>query len=204
MSVDVGDVVRVVGRMTDMYGSLIENVYFVKHTGTSTAGNIPFLSAAEVWLSTAYARVQASMPTTVTPVDVVCDKVSWVGGKLVTTENIGTIPWTTWSGGTATGEGLPQGNAAVVNFPGQSPGIQGRKYVGPLGEVAQANGVLTSAAQTQLTLFAGDVLSGFLVGVEQMTFVLMSSKYAQAVGVLSAVIKAVVGYQRRRKQGVGA
>ena len=126
------------------------------------------------------------------------------GGKVTVIQPVGDIPWTTWSGGTATGDELPQGCAAVCNFPSVSPGVQGRKFLGVLVETAQANGTLSSAAQTAVGNFVTGLLNGFSYSAETFLPVLMSTKYAAYREIVSGIVKTVVGYQRRRKPGVGA
>lgn len=204
MAIQVTDRVRCVARMSDINGSLIENAYVLLHAGSAEVSNSAFLTAIEARLSAMYADIEAMMPNTLTPTDIVCDLVEFEGGVLKNLGHVGTIAWTTWSGGTGTGEGLPQGNAAVVNFPTASVGVQGRKYLGPFVENQQANGILESTFQSALATFAATLLSELSVGGQAFNSGVMSSKTANFVAYATAVIKAVVGYQRRRKSGVGA
>lgn len=204
MGIADGDIVKVVARMQDINGSDIINTYYYIASGVLALTDADFLTAVESELSTAYALMEDQMPSTVTPVDIKADKVSFVSGKVVQGDPVGTIPWTTWSGGQGAADGLPQGCAAVVDFTVTSAGVQGRKYMGPLTEATQSNGVLVGTCLADLAAFAAEVLDGFTAGGGQLTSIVMSTKYAAAIGLASAVVKAVVGYQRRRKSGVGA
>lgn len=198
------EVVKVVAKMTDVNGSLIENVFHYLNSTGSTVDDATFLTDIEDELSEEYAIIEGSMPDTLTPLEIECDVVAFSGGELQTVHPVGTIAWTTWSGGTATGDGLPQGAASQINFPTGSPGVQGRKYFGPLAEAVQNNGNLSSSAQTNLATMAVDFLLGVSGTWGTMFPVVMSQKYGAAVGLASAVVREVVAYQRRRKSGRGA
>lgn len=196
--------IRVIAQQQDVNGSLIQNVFFFKHTGTTDVDEAVFLTAVESELSLAYAEMEDYIPNTCDPTTILCDIVGFVGGVIKTLGTVGEIAWTSWSGGTGTGEGLPQGCAAVSNFTTLSPGVLGRKYVGPLTEGSQNAGVLIGAAQTALAAFAAEILDGFLASSQQFDQVLMSTRFALAIDVAGAVVKSIIGYQRRRKSGVGA
>ena len=203
MAVNVGDVVKCVAKMQDTNGSLIENVYFFKHNGTAAVSNTAFLTAVEAEISALMAYIQGYIPNSCTPVSIACDAVIFYEGKMTVLRTIGEVPWSTWGGGTATGAGLPQGCAAVVNFPTETPGVVGRKFFGVLTEGAQDGGSLLTAVQTALGTLIVDYLAGFLTGSEQFDPVVMSTKMSAAVALVSGIVNAVVGYQRRRKAGVG-
>lgn len=204
MAITTGELVRSVAIMNDVNGSQIENVYHHQYTGTPDVTESAYLTGIEAELSAMYATVEGQIPNTLTPVEIVCDVVVFSSGKVITVRAVGTIAWTTWAGGTGSGEGLPQGVAAVVNFPTSSVGVVGRKYLGPFGEGAQSGGVLTSAAQTALASFAAAFLDGFTLSASTLFPILMSTKFAAPVGGLTSVVKAVMGYQRRRKAGRGS
>lgn len=199
-----GAVAKVVATMQDENGSLIENVYFYQNTGAGDIVQSSFMTAVEAELSTMYAFIENYIPDTCLPVSIEADVVAFSGGKLIVTQNIGEIAWTTWSGGTGTGEGLPQGCAAVCSFPSVSPGAVGRKYFGPLTETAQGGGELISGLQTALASLIAEFLDGFSVGTDTCEPCVMSTKYAALKLLVSGIVNAVVGYQRRRKNGVGS
>ena len=196
MAVTQNDVVRCVAQMQDVNGSTIENVYFYEHTGPTSMPNTDFLVLVEAELSTNYSYIEAYMPNSLEPVQISCDIVVFSGGSLIVSQPVGDIQWTTWGGGTATGEGLPQGCAAVINLPTVSPGVQGRKFMGPLTEGSQDGGILETACQTALGNFATGLLNGFTYATESVLPRIMSSKFSAE--------REIVGYQRRRKSGVGA
>lgn len=203
MAVAVGDVVKCVAKLQDLNGSLIENIWFYRNDGTASVSNTDFLTAVETELSSLYTYFQSYLPSSLDTVSIACDIVIFISGKLTVSQPVGDVPWTTWSGGTGTGAGLPQGCAAVVNFPTVSPGVVGRKFFGPMTVAAQDDGELDSTFQGQLASFVTDYLGGMSVAGETFDPVLMSTKYAAYRDISSGIINSVVGYQRRRKAGVG-
>jgi hypothetical protein len=203
MSIFADDWVRIVVRMTDINGSSIQNAYHYQHTGSGSVAEGAFLIAVESEMASMYGYIEDNIPDSLTPLDITCDVVDFSGGELVVLRNVGTIAFTTWNGGTATGDGLPQGNAAVVNLPTYEAGVLGRKYIGPLVEAVQNNGILGSGILADLATYAADFIGGFDASAEPFSPGVMSTKLAQGVLIASAVLNAVVGYQRRRKSGVG-
>lgn len=204
MTIAVGAVCRIIAQQQDVNGSIIQNVFHYQHNGTNPLIESTFLGYFENALSGAYAQIEDYIPNTCDPVSLVCDVVAFSGGKIVTTAPIGEIAWTTWAGGTGSGEGLPQGCAALANLTTFKPGVQGRKYVGPLTEGCQNGGVLIAAAQTALAAFAADIIGTMVPGGENFDPVVMSTKLSLPVFLQGVIAKAVVAYQRRRKAGSGS
>jgi hypothetical protein len=101
---------------------------------------------------------------------------------------------------------LPHGAAAVIHAKTTDPDVQGTKYVPGLAEGSQASSVWTGAALTALVSFAnnwtqsfdGDITEALIgPGVWSPTrenFFLFNQV---------EVVNTLVGYQRRRKPGVG-
>lgn len=203
MTISAGDWVRVVARMSDINGSAIQNAFHYFHDGVGDVFDGAFLTAVEQELSDMYTFIEDNIPDTVTPLDIVCDIVGFSGGVITVLSNVGTIAWTNWAGGTATGDGLPQGNAAVLNFPTAQAGVQGRKYIGPLVENGQNNGILTAPLLADMATWAAEFLDGFIASTEDFLPGVMSTKLGHGVLLVSTVLNAIVGYQRRRKSGVG-
>lgn len=203
MAVNPGDYLRVVANMQDTNGSTIQNVFYYENVGATGMLNSVFLAAVEVEMSAIYATIQAHIPNTCDPVSIVVDKVLFVSGELTTLGPVGEIAWTTWGGGTAAADELPQACCAVVNFPTEYAGVQGRKYFGPLSESEQSAGILSSTLQTALAALIAEYLNGFTAGSDSIQPRIMSSKWVDAIALLGGIVNAVVGYQRRRKSGVG-
>lgn len=204
MNINVGDTIRVVAKMRDGSNSLIENRYFWRHTGAATADSDQVLDDLENALSTSYEYVDGYMPDTLEPVEIVVDLVQFSGGKIVTIQPVGTIAWTTWTGGESAAEIMPEGIAAVVNFPTGVPRTQGRKFIGPLTEAANTNGRVTGGLLLDLINYAATFLLGWTFDSQDFTTGLMSKHTLGLIPFTAFVIPSPLGYQRRRKPGVGA
>jgi hypothetical protein len=190
--------------MQNSVGSVIENVYHVINAGAAASADADFLTAVELWLSDMYDWMSTAISDQVTPVDIVCDVVEFQGGKVVTVTQVGTIPWTTWGGGTGAADPLPSGTAMVVNLVTGLSGVQGRKYLPYFTESHQSGGIFAGGTLTLAASYLTDLLAGFLEGANGYLPRLMSTKYGASIGLTAGIIKAIVGYQRRRKTGVGA
>lgn len=204
MAVVVGDTIRVVAKMRDESNSLIENRYFWRNTGSGPCADDDVLTGFEAGLSVSYGYPDAYMPDALAPESIEIDVVQFSGGKLITVRSVGAIAWDSWGGGGGTGEKLPEGNAAVINFPTVVPRTQGRKFLGPLVENANSDGLIGSGFLLSLINYAADFLAVWTVSTIEFTPGIMSKHALELVPFTSFVIPTVFGYQRRRKPGVGA
>lgn len=204
MAILVGDTLRVVAKMRDVNNSLIINRYFWRHTGSGNADESTVLTALETTISTYYGYLDPYMPTSLQPESLEVDLVQFANGKLVTISSVGNIAWTTWSGGTSSGERMPEGVCALVNLPTVIPRTQGRKYLGPLVEGANDGGSVGSGFLLGIINYFFFLLNDATWDSQTFTPGLMSKKAEQLAVFNSAVVPAVFGYQRRRKPGVGA
>lgn len=203
MSLGSGEYCRVTAILTDTNGSQIQNVYYFRHTGGTTLQNAALATGIEAFMSTLYEIIDTYIPTSVTPYLISLDKVAFVDGELQVTADLGSIAWTTWAGGESSSDGLPQGVAAVVNFPVDEPRVQGRKFLGPFAESAQEDGDLISAVLAEVAAYAAALISGTSFGGATLNNFIASSKTAAFIEVTAYVANAIMGYQRRRKKGVG-
>lgn len=203
MAVAVGDVTKVVCKMRDRNNSLIENRFFVHNSGLAPVADDDFMTDIEAAMSEAYEYIDTYMPDDLEPSEIECDQVIFAGAELVTVRPVGTIAWTTWGGGEATGDALPQGVAAVINYPTVVPRVRGMKFLGPLAETAQTNGDLVSGMLIALANFGTATEGTFLIDLQDFDFGVMSTKAAIFVAFTGYVLRTPCGYQRRRKPGVG-
>lgn len=204
MDIQIFDTVRVSARMQDNLGNDIINVYYWTHLGASVCPDSAFMTAVEVELSDMYTTIQSVIPSTVSPVDVTADVVTYSGGKWTVTAHVGVIAWTTWGGGTGAGDSLPQGCAALVSGSTTVPKVYARKYLGQLTETAQDNGGLTSSVLAYLAAFATEWLDDMAVGANGFVSSVASLKAGTYLQLMSGLISSVVAYQRRRKTGRGS
>ena len=101
---------------------------------------------------------------------------------------------------------LPHGVAAVSNIGTTDPDVQGRKFWGGLGEDASEDGYVSAPSAAAFALCVGDWMtpftgantgSGFIPGVWSVVNTLFYASNAEGSTNL------LLGYQRRRKPGVG-
>lgn len=106
--------------------------------------------------------------------------------------------------GTSVGEMLPHGAAAVCRFFTGVGRRQGRKFIPGLDESAQVDGTLVAGTVTDLVLFAldwDDVITFGDASFKPCVYNEETEDHEGFVG--EAAVNTIVGYQRRRKAGVG-
>lgn len=203
MPVAVGDVTRVVAKMSDADNSIIQNTFYVHNSGLAPVDDAVVTAALEAKLSATYTLVEGYIPITCNPVEIECDQVGFVSGRIITLRPVGVEPWITWAGGTGTGNEAPSFVTAVVGFPTQIPRVQGRKSVGPLTTVGLDGNNLAGGLFLGMVNFGLQLIGTFPVGGEDFEFGVMSTKAAVFVSPTGYVVKNVVGHQNTRKVGVG-
>jgi len=119
-------------------------------------------------------------------------------------DEIGRDQWTVTL--TGTGELLPHGVAAVVNFNTTDPDVQGRKYVPGLVHGAMESTLWGSNVIADLALFGTAVSSPFTstaLGNEYQPAVWSPTNLNAFAMTGVGTVSGIPGYQRRRKPGVG-
>lgn len=202
MSIQTGDILRVVATLLWLDGDIAQNVFNSVVTG---AGG-PWLEAniladALDWVETMYLNMVGSMSDESDGSQVqvyIYDSVDddW--------DEVGTTAWT--FNPTGAGDQMPRGVAGLINCKTSDPDVSGKKYLPALLEQNADDGLWSSGLITNLGNFADDWLTAF-VGA--------SSSADWAPGIWSpthtnfylasgtSIIPTIPAYQRRRKQGVG-
>lgn len=106
--------------------------------------------------------------------------------------------------GASVGEMLPHGAAAVIRFFTEVGRRQGRKFIMGLDESSQVDGTLVASAVTDLVFFAldwDDVVTSGDASFKPCTYNELLEDHEGFVQ--SIAVNTVIGYQRRRKAGVG-
>lgn len=119
-------------------------------------------------------------------------------------DEVGTANWAVTF--TNTAEMLPHGIAAVVHARTEDPDVQGTKFIPGLTETTQNESDLEAGPITQLALFGVDWVSPFTGSATGSGFIPGVWSVAQTAfkaANLEIVVNLQVGYQRRRKPGVG-
>jgi hypothetical protein len=117
----------------------------------------------------------------------------------------GSMSWSGWGGGAATGDSLPLGCALLVFGRTLVPRVQIRKYLGVIGEVEATDGVWSGTVRgaaenmmtyhiTQQTPDTGKQLTGIAYNPTTL-----AKTYATSVS-----SSGEVAYQRRRRRGRGS
>lgn len=105
-----------------------------------------------------------------------------------------------------TGHMLPHGVAPVVTARTVDPDVNGRKFFAGYGENSCNASTLNGTALTALIVLAAQWVNGFTGGATGSAFTagVWSVKLLQFKAFVdNFIINAVIGYQRRRKPGVG-
>jgi hypothetical protein len=200
MAVTAGDIVRVTVNSILPGPNTAQNIhYYLAGSGyNETEANTVNTVGAQA--DAAYALLNSIISNAVNPggVDVA---VSTDGGS--TFNAIGTYVPSTYSPAAAT-QMLPHGAAAIVRFQTDGLGEQGRKFIGGIVEGNQTESNLDAGAIAALINF-GNSLNNLLV---TGTGTLMPGWYSVVNTAFrpysnTYVVNAVIGYQRRRKPGVG-
>ena len=118
---------------------------------------------------------------------------------------MGSVPWPTYTGGTAIGDYLPPGIAALITGGTAIKRVQPKKYLGVGMENSQAQGQWSGVMLTAMATFGASWLTDVAMGVLGSMYVgTWRRAVLQFAHLTSVVAKAVCSYQRRRKPGVGS
>lgn len=107
--------------------------------------------------------------------------------------------------GTASGDPLPPGVAALVNFTTAVPNVQLRKFLpAPAESAGGTDGQWNSTTITALTVFGATMLIDYVGTFGGFRYGYLSPKTSSFVLPNGAIIPDEPAYQRRRKRGVGS
>lgn len=206
MAVPLNTVIRVSARFKNTSAGDVVNVYHWKTGGSGTPSETDVMNAIDTKLSTMWTLLNTNMPEEQDPYDIRYDLVDLVGGVEVVTQNLGTRSWTVTTPPSASTDGLPPMDAAVVNLRTAIPRVFGRKYIGQLTETTQNDGLLTGTILTNLASFITEYLTPITVsGTFTLTAGVITPRSAtQFAAFISGAVNAVVGSQRRRRKGTGS
>lgn len=198
-TVILNDVVRIAARMKYADVDDIVNVYHYKLTSTTAGpGDSVAMNALADQLEDIYTPILGLMTT-----DTKFEDITFY--NVTQDRPMGVLAWPTLTQGSGTGDGLPPGCAALITSYTATKRTYGRKFFGVIEETEQADGILTSAAQTSLATAAAELLDLVVVAAIS-TFT--PGTYRPDTGTfapfIEAVVRAAIAYQRRRKAGVGS
>lgn len=203
MSVQVGDILRVVAVAYFTDGNLIENVFNAVIGGTGGPyDEDDIVLDALAWVNNMWANFTSSISNELDGSEVktyIYDSIDddW--------DEVGSVGWT--FNPTGTPDTLPRGVAALANARTSDPDVQGKKYIGGLTEGQMSDSLWEAGFITLMLLFAADWVTAFAGGTSGASWIPgvwspTETNFFPMSG--SIIIPTIPAYQRRRKQGVGA
>lgn len=196
----IGDKIRITAQWALAEGGVAQWVWHYQHTSGADQDNDDVLSSIEAQLRLAWDEIEAIVDNSTLGDTIELALFDAVLGQFDTVAELNM----TNEDGTAVGEALPQGVAGIVKFFTAVGRSLGKKFVFGLFEGAQVDGLLTASAIIDLIAFALEFDDDVLSGAAN----LRPGNFNPVTGLFRAWSKAVgvndvVGYQRRRKPGVG-
>lgn len=205
MTIDVGDVVRVVAEWDGPGGMLAQMVYHLKgKTGTAETPAV-VAAAALTAMELAWTFIDNDLDNQI--IGTVQELLQW-DFTLNRWDGIDTRPYAALAGLTV-GEIQAHGVAGLVKIFTVAARRQGRKYVPGYAENNISDGVIAPGALTNLALFASSLDNDVVAGALTLAFGTFNTEptsplfetFSEASQSVQA--EGVVAYQRRRKPGTG-
>lgn len=202
MSLSDGDILRLVTSFLlpdSVIAQMVFNVAFADTGGSAEEIDVvdDLVDWAEAMLTHLLTRIVPECTTTDVKVyvyDAVDD--DW--------DEVGTDTWSVTF--TNASEMLPHGIAAVVHARTINPDVQGTKFIPGLGEATQVESDLSVGILADLVDFAAEWVAPFVGAATGADFAPLIWSVVRTTPILMSgdtVVNAQVGYQRRRKPGVG-
>lgn len=205
MAVVDQDILRVSVNFELGDGTQYQNIYHMIRDGEDVHSVQDHLDAIEVKMELAYADIQTLVPLDVTEQLCFVDRVEFneIVDEWRIVENVGTFtPLFEPSGDT---QGLPYQCSPYIYFKTDRPRTVGKKFLFPITEFFQSDGVMTPAAVTAIVAMATELLTAIALGGDAtLTLGVVRTGVQSWYNFLVAVVQDVIGTQRRRKPGVGA
>lgn len=208
MAVTDGDIIKIVQDVVGPSLSVAQNVYWMRldDPTPNSPSNSQIVSTVEGYLDDMYNEVLPRMSNAYEVADFTVERMEWDGEKWEVVENVGTGD-TALTGG-STDDALPHGCAAVITARTERPQSRGRKFLTGIVEDWASDSTWVATVLTDLADFALEYLSSRgVVGASALEPIIASTGATtggQIFDLLLAAVPAIVGYQRRRKPGVGS
>lgn len=197
MPIQEGDVLRVTAKMTYEQSGAIQNVFYVKHTGTQDVAEFDFMEAAAAWLDAAWTE----------PILLFVDELKFdeVAGYNITQDDpLLPEPWPVLIEGGTAGQSSALQVALLVSFQTTVKRSQGRKYLGGIDQLQYDGGGLWKVnVEPLVNDWADIIINGFVVGIETFEVGHVSSVTLAWVPWARYSMDPIARTQRRRVLGVG-
>lgn len=202
MTVEAGDILRVVASMIWSDAAIMQNVFNASVSGGGSPwDDQDILDDAEAWLDNMYANLTSDVAQTLDGNLIHVYKYDAVGQDW---DEVGFQSWG-WLP-TSVIDQLPRACAGLIKLGTVDPDVQGKKYIGGYTELTTVGGTLSGAVLTNLLAFGADWLTAFVGGTSGASWqpgVWSVAQTAFKASIPSITASAIVAYQRRRKRGVG-
>lgn len=201
MPVADGAILKVVAQSLFPTAVLVQNVFNVVFADTGASNDdADVVDDLVDWMDSIYDNLNAVVNTGIDGDQVFVYKfdptdVDW--------DEVGTAAWT-WNPTSAT-DMVPHGVAAVLNAVTTEPDVQGRKFFAGIVEDEALRSTLQATALAALAAAGADWITPFVGAATGGDFAptIWSPKTTTAWLISSVLVNTIVGYQRRRKPGVG-
>lgn len=204
MTITAGDILRTTVNFTLLDGTLFQNVYHHRRVGLGVITDATHITAIQAWAEAMYDELVSIVHSSVTEALSSVDIVEWVTDKWMVVENIGVFtPTFTPVGGT---EALPNQISAFVVFKTARPKSVGRKFLFPMTEASQGQGILVPGSVTNIVAYADDAVNNLVISapLDYLVPGIPRTSEDTFLDFTLAVVTNLVGTQRRRRPGVGA
>lgn len=202
MSIEVGDILRVVAILAWLDGDIAQSVFNASIGGAAGPyDEEDIVDDAVEWAGDIYDTVAIDLSDEIDGSEVrvyIYDSVDddW--------DEIGSAAWA--YDPTATAEQLPRGVAGLINSKTIDPDVNGKKYVPGLTEAASTDGLLSATVVTRLGLFGAEWVTPFTGGTSTAPWVPVIWSPTKTTPYLctgTILVPSIPAYQRRRKNGIG-
>lgn len=186
-------------------GTQYQNVYHWIRDGTDPISDANHIAGIKAKVETMYDDIALMVPAGVVEQLCFVDRVEFneILNEWRVVENIGTFT-PTWTPSVGT-DGLPFQCAPFIYFKTTRPRTVGKKFLFPFLEAQQNDTILTGTAITAMTAFAIELLVDIVLGGDATLAAGVPRTGVDSwYNFLVAVVRDVLGTQRRRKPGVGA
>lgn len=205
MTVDIGDVLRVVAKFDIPDGSVAQLVYhYLGVSGTPVSDSVTVTECRDKFQSS-WLLIDQDISDRILGDEISVFKYDFVNHQW---DGIGATPLTA-ADGAHVAEMISHGASGLVKFFTGSQRRQGRKYLPGIVEGLQADGTITGAMVTDMALWAADLDNGLFPGSLVMDFGTFSTDVLSAlyetfsISANVAQAEAIIAYQRRRRPGTG-
>lgn len=192
------DVIRATAKLVDSVSGAIQNVFWYKLATSTPLTNTEVAEDVRAFVEEIYDNLYQSMPDTTA-----FDSINLF--NITQDFPLGDYDWPTLGAGTQSGDAMPSPCSVFCFARTGLSRIIGRKFFAPFMEVSQADGIWTAGLPATVAAAVDDWIEEDKTGTNGNWKSGLWSVTKQAFYVfLEGVVRYVVAYQRRRKQGVGS